>query len=256
MAMGYNKKISRIILVCLITCICSCKPFYSVIRPVIRPVFKFIHFVNTPTACNYKNFDTNLLKKPIVKSNRGPINGWFYDNEDALNWHTFYDRYSGYHNYKLSKDSISIVEKISSGFNNDLYILRYYKTGELKSIKKFYYHVPIYKKEYNTSGDLIFDSIFFNESKLRGLKSYVKDSLNSNPNRVNSKIRNITLSNVLDYDLTLSEDLDSNFIKILTGNTDYRGGWMPPNTVYFLNYNTLKVEKVKYVNINSRWGWE
>ena len=147
-------------------------------------VFDSIGQKNLPSI---SKFDTTLLKNSANLRATNSVNS-FYDREDSLNWYTYVNKYI--YEYKLSNDSISIIEKISSKCSNDIRFVRYYKSGEIKEIKEYYYEVPIFIKKYAQNGNIINDSIIFSDRQLSKLKKFIKSNLKCNPNCKNYKVRN------------------------------------------------------------------
>lgn len=185
-------------------------------------------------------FDTSLLKN---KANLGESKSVysFYDTEDSLNWYTNVDKYI--YEYKLSNDSISIIERISTKCSNDIRFVRYYKSGEIKEVKEYYYEVPIFIKKYAQNGDVINDSIIFSDRQLSKLKKFIKSNLKCNPNCKNYKVRNIF------------QDSKNLFIGIVVGHEVInKPGFnilKSPHLIYFLNSNTLELMKIEKINRNS-----
>ena len=108
-------------------------------------------------------FDTSLLKN---KANLGESKSVysFYDTEDSLNWYTNVDKYI--YEYKLSNDSISIVERISTKCSNDIRFVRYYKSGEIKEVKEYSFKEVINRpiKKVPSLRDITIANLFFENS--------------------------------------------------------------------------------------------
>ncbi len=185
-------------------------------------------------------FDTTLLKNKANLGATKSVNS-IYDTEDSLNWYTYVDKYI--YEYKLSNDSISIIERISSKCSNDIRFVRYYKSGEIKEVKEYYYEVPIFIKKYAQNGSLIIDSIFFSDRQLSKLKKFIKSNLKCNPNCKNYTVRNIF------------QDSKNLFIGIVVGHEVInKPGFnilKSPHLIYFLNSNTLELMKIEKINRNS-----